>query len=165
MVRWEESGNLTQSRAHPSSAPSTAAVLTEKKTHFEPQDLEWQASVTPWSKPAESHTRKAYWKAAGVWAHSGDVLLPRDPLVQGNQARWRGEKSAKPTVFGQEQGSITRVYHVIRPQQGKKKQERKLSRGDTHLRTPLWAMSSEAQRDKGKKGSEKRINQWLKPTK
>lgn len=52
--------------------------------------------------------------------------------MQGTKQGKGGRKSAKPTVIGQEQGSITRVYHVIQSQQEKKKQERKLSGGEIH---------------------------------
>ena len=41
----EESGSLTQSRAHPGSAPSTAPILTEKKALWAPR-LWVKASVT-----------------------------------------------------------------------------------------------------------------------
>lgn len=78
------------------------------------------------------HQKKADQNAAGVWAQSRGVLLSRDLSVQGTKQGKGGRKSAKPTVIGQEQGSITRVYHVIQSQQEKKKQERKLSGGEIH---------------------------------
>lgn len=53
---------------------------------------------------------------------------------QSSKVRWK--KSAKPTVFGQEQGSITRVYHIIQSQAEKKKQG-ELSRRYTPENSPM----------------------------
>lgn len=77
-------------------------------------------------------TQKVDQNAADTWTQSREALLPRGPPVQGTKQDKGGRKSAKPTVIGQEQGSITRVYHVIQSQPGKNKQERKLSRGEIH---------------------------------
>jgi len=151
----------------PNSVPCPPGLCSKHSTHpdrkkstLSPKTLsEGQCNVV------EQTCRKPHKKS--VLKRSRRVPTERAcPAAQGptsarQPARRKWEKSAKPTMFGQEQGSITRVYHVIRPQQGKKKQERKLSRGDTHLRTPLWAMSSEAQRDKGKKEVKKgSISDW-----
>lgn len=120
---------FTGRSVEPNPVPSPALRQAQhpswqKKKHFEPRDLEWQASVTRWSKPAESHTRRAYWKAAGVWAQSGDVLLPRDPPVQGQPSEEKVGEVCKASRVWTRAGE----YHTCIPRHStstRKKETRK----------------------------------------
>lgn len=141
----EDSGTLTQSV--PTRPLLQVPFLAEKKALGAPRPQATGQCDTVEKTCPQPRKRKRV-ERQQEHEQSRDLLLQGPTSVrQPSKARW--EKSAKPTVFGQEQGSITRVYRIIRPQPEKKKQG-ELSRRYTPENSPMRHVQRSTERQ-GKK--------------
>lgn len=137
----EDSGTLTQ--FVPIRPLLQVPFLAEKYL-----SVEWQDSVTLWSKPAHSHTRESALKGSRSMSRAGTSCC-RDPPVWGNQAR-RGGRSLQSQPCLDKSRGVSHVYTTSSDLNQKKKKQGELSRRYTPENSPMRHVQRSTERQ-GKK--------------
>lgn len=167
---WHVEGLLTAQAMERTVGPSLSLCPPDlcykypswqKKSPLSPKTL---SETLVWHCGANLPTateEKAGWKVAGTWAEEGPPAAGTHQCEATKQGEVGKSLQSQPCL--DKSRGASHVYTTLSDLNQKKRNKENWA-GDTHLRTPLCAMSSEAQRDKGKR-KWKRIHQWLKPIK